>query len=185
MNLKYYNLIGNLVNKPKRSKPSPLYRKLDLTSNRYYKLFLNELVNVLSITYNGNIQCEMLEKQIFETQGLDDEFTYTTPRISGYEINIKSHINLMFHPLGKGICLFNFEVNQSNRGSGIGSTIMKIMTDISDRCEVPIYLIPIQISQNVSYNTLKRFYHRFGFKRSHKSYYWVYDKPKFNIQMAA
>ena len=56
------------------------------------------------------------------------------------------------------------------------------MISISDKYNIPVYLIPIE-TEDVSIDILREIYHKFGFKREIDNIYWKYS-PKINCQIS-
>jgi len=184
MNIESMYIKNNYGLRMKDLKPSPLFKKVNLLPTSGYNKFIFDLFVELNNIFSHVIFSETNKKRYIVNDSTNN-YTYTTPKIKGYIIEVNNCFELEFHPLCKGICLFTFEVNESLRGQGIGRKLMNSMIDISNKYQIPIYLIPIQTTEEVTYDTLKKFYRSFGFKKSHKSNYWIYDGPKPFLRMAA
>ena len=96
----------------------------------------------------------------------------------------------LFFPYQNGVCLHIIRISSEKRGQGLGSEIMRVVGEIANENGIPIYLIPVNID-STPLDVLRRFYHKFGYKREGmKSIYWKYN-PNSNtdsttfIQMAA
>lgn len=76
---------------------------------------------------------------------------------------------LMFCPINDGVELYQIIVKR--QGQGLGSTLMDLMCDISEANDIPIYLKPVSF-KNTTDSQLRKFYHRFGFRRCCKNEYW-------------
>ena len=105
-------------------------------------------------------------------------------------INPSTESKCLFFPYQNGVCLHILQISSEERGQGLGSEIMRIIGKISNENGIPIYLIPVNID-STPLDVLRRFYHKFGYKREGmRSIYWKYN-PNNNIdsttfiQMAA
>ncbi len=76
---------------------------------------------------------------------------------------------LIFCPVNDGVELYQIVVKR--QGQGLGSTLMDLMCDISEAHDIPMYLKPVEF-KNTTSSQLRKFYHRFGFRRCCKNEYW-------------
>ena len=76
---------------------------------------------------------------------------------------------VLFQPHGKSIELYKIEVYK--QGKGIGSSLLKLMNEISNEVGTTVYLRPVEY-MNTSIEQLRTWYSRNGFKRCEKSVYW-------------
>lgn len=89
---------------------------------------------------------------------------------------LNESFHLQITPLYDGVHLHILEVSTTNRKKGIGSSIMKILRLISNNLNIPIYLIPIPMNEDiVSYEVIQSFYKKHGYKREKTSRYWKYE----------
>ena len=80
---------------------------------------------------------------------------------------------IILNPIKNGVCIHNFLVSPFFQHKGIGSQIMKLIGEISDELEIPIYLIPVPTTDyGIDDDKLRSFYHSFGYKREKTSVYW-------------
>jgi GNAT superfamily N-acetyltransferase len=99
-------------------------------------------------------------------------------------INPTTESKCLFFPYQNGVCLHILQISSEDRGQGLGSEIMRIVREISNENGIPIYLIPVSID-STPLEVLRRFYHKFGYKReSMKSFYWKYN-PNYNTDSAS
>ena len=83
---------------------------------------------------------------------------------------------VVFTPFRDGIYLHLIKVNPLYRGMGIGNNVMKLIREISNNLEVPIYLVPVPLNgEGIGYSILQKFYSNHGYSRETDSRYWKYE----------
>ena len=162
----------------KTKKPIRRNRRLSTNDTKNYDLFVNELTNELNQCF-GNIYLEQRNDIIYSTNDFGRHCMYLA---NGHYLELKNVFYLKLHPIETGINLFNFLVYPLYRRKGICSKILRIMISISDKYNIPVYLIPIE-TEDVSIDILREIYHKFGFKREIDNIYWKYS-PKINCQIS-
>jgi GNAT superfamily N-acetyltransferase len=155
-------------------------RRLSTNNTKDYELFIHELTNELTQCY-GNIKLQSIKDGIYSTINMSNK--HSIYKADGHLIRLNNVFTLSFHPVEKGINLFNFLVYPLQRNTGIGSKILRIMISISNMYNIPVYLIPIQTTEEVSIEYLREFYHKFGFKRERYNNYWKYS-PRIDFKIS-
>lgn len=81
---------------------------------------------------------------------------------------------LEFHPYNGGVVLHQLWVSEKTQKQGVGSKLMELIKQVSIDNNIPVYLIPVP-TDNVSMDVLRKFYHKFGYKREQNSRYWKFN----------
>ncbi len=143
-----------------------------LTDN--YNEFIYEFerkTNYFSFQLEKKIQ--PIGTRCLQTNRENNGFTYTD-----FFYNNETKICCFFHPYKNGICLHKIFVSPLNRRRYLGSKLMEIIKEISNRTGTMVYLIPVQ-TDDISLGILRDFYHKFGYRRENmKSIYWSYNPNK-------
>lgn len=162
----------------KTKKPIRRNRRLSTNDTKNYDLFVNVLTNKLNQCF-GNTYLEQRNNTIYSRI---DFGKHSVCLANGHYLELKNIFYLKLHPVETGINLFNSLVYPLHRRKGICSQILRIMISISDKYNIPVYLIPIE-TEDVSIDILRNIYHKFGFKLERDNIYWKYS-PKINYQIS-
>ena len=164
--------------KQKTKKTIRLDSSLSTNDTKNYDLFVYVLTNKLNQCF-GNTYLEQRNNTIYSRIQFGRHSMYLA---NGHHLELKNKFYLKLHPVETGINIFNFLVNPLHRRKGICSQILRIMISISDKYNIPVYLIPID-TEDVSIVILRNIYHKFGFKRERDNIYWKYS-PKINFEIS-
>ena len=165
--------------KQKSKKPIRLDRRLSTNDTENYDLFVNELMNELNQHF-CNILILKRNNTIYRTNHTNGRnYKYLA---NGHYLESTQNFILKLHPVESGVNLFDLKVCPLHRRKGICTQILRIMISISDKYNIPVYLIPIE-TEDVSIDILRNIYHKFGFKRERDNIYWKYS-PKINCQIS-
>lgn len=161
-------------NKINTSQRRQVFRTIKVEPTTNYQLFIDELEQELNKTY-GCVNRQHLSKRLFSTFNsnnyLINIFTI------GDTIDFLNLFKTKFHPVDSGVCLFDFYVDPKFRNKGLGKLILETIRKISERLNIPVYLIPIQ-TDTISIDVLRKLYHSFGFNRESDSLFWIYEPTK-------
>ena len=118
----------------------------------------------------------MIKLKSIITENIENE-------VSAFEISLRNQykefleqLHFYYDDQNNSISLTDIYIKPNYKGRGIGSKIMKQLTDFSDLKKIPIVLIPAPDSFKPSaLNRLKNFYRRFGFVDDSKT------NPRFEL----
>lgn len=105
-----------------------------------------------------------------------------------FVVNEKFKITLT--PKNTGVYIHKIQISPLYQGVGIGSSIMKMLIDISNELLIPIYLYPLpfdeyelSLSQYLTkLQKLKRWYSSLGFRNNTNSDYWKFSPQVIGIE---
>lgn len=165
---------------PTSSRAINRYKGVNLNIGDIHYDFTNTLFRHLNIYLSENdISLQLLKKNTFEVKTPNEWLI--TPPIDSFQIIVEDVMIIKLHALMDGICLFDLNVIESERGNGLGKFAMQTMCAISEFLNMPIYLIPVDYEGCMGIETLRNFYHSFDFKRRKKSSYWEYYPNQIRI----
>ncbi len=147
-------------------------KTFDVTNptTEYYE-FIDRINEELKKTFSSINSMEKYSSKL-ETNDIITNLYHSVD--TKYRTFSNDDFRLLVHPINRGVNIHILKVTSHLRGTGLGSKIMKMIVNISNEMNIPVYLIPVQIS-DVRIEVLRKFYHGFGFKRESNSRYWKYN----------
>lgn len=113
----------------------------------------------------------MVDDPIKITIEITDDINYHIMYASNeFHVLVSDNFRLELYAFDDGIMINSIVVNENMRGKGLGTKVINKLYDISERMEIPLYLIPFPavdtFDQSKIYdiiNPLKDFYTKLGF----------------------
>lgn len=156
------------VNRP--SKVWGLIEEKNISITNEYNQFKNRMITELDVR---EYEYTDFEEGVSETtcERMRVVQSITSPKI----VFDTEKYRIIFTPIVDGVYLHILEVYERFRRDGIGKEVMRTVQRVSDELNIPVYLIPIVMDENVEYEVLKKFYKSFGYNREKTSRYWKYE----------
>ena len=163
------------LNRMKRDGYYTFNGKVEVTSefDKFISVLSQNINDEFDTDYSENIPlitvCHGLKLFILQQT---DMFEFRKKSSTGMGIDYFIQLS----PYKDGIQLYMIQVNPLYRGCGFGSKVLKLLRGISNLLNIPIYLIPVKLQNEVvDIEVLRKFYSKNSYKRTFDSPYWKYD----------